>query len=170
MLAAISGCHFIARHAVTGRVRVWKYLSPVGSFLTICQTFSQCGCFQQPSYSWPNSQVCVVYTHTKILNLSSSDIKSSSTNICGVHHDTFLGGMIIWQHRTHSSSVLFLCWTLPSICHWNYFQTSKDYVTWNIWKVNIWFLRIVVWHMRVSAHLLGHMIRVYTEQQNYPWI
>ncbi len=39
---------------------------------------------------------------------------------------------------------------LPSICHRTYFHTSKDDMTWIIRKL-IGFLRVVVWHMRVSA-------------------
>ncbi len=34
------------------------------------------------------------------------------------------------------SSIVFLRWTLPSICHRTYFHTSKGHVTWIIKKVN----------------------------------
>ncbi len=30
--------------------------------------------------------------------------------------------------KTHPSSVMFLHWTLPSICHRTYFHTSKGHV------------------------------------------
>ncbi len=40
------------------------------------------------------------------------------------------------EHNLHPSLVVFLCWTLPSICHWTYFHTSKGHVTWIIKKVN----------------------------------
>ncbi len=54
---------------------------------------------------------------------------------------------------SHPSSVMFLHWTLPSICNWIYFHTSMGHVTWIIKKL-IRFLRIVVWQMKVSARLL----------------
>ncbi len=51
--------------------------------------------------------------------------------------------------RSHNTSGLILIMSLSLyIDHWNYFQTSKGHATWFILKVNM------VWHLRVSTHLL----------------
>ncbi len=76
--------------------------------------------------------------------------------------------LIMYKHITpntiyyysHPSPVVFLHWTLPSICHRTYFHTSNGHVTWIIKKIN----RIPM-HCRVayeSVHSLdrGHVIRV----------
>ncbi len=56
----------------------------------------------------------------------------------------------------HPSSVVFLRWTLSSICDRTLFPHIKESHDLNYKKL-IGFLRIVVWHMRVSAHLLEVM-------------
>ncbi len=49
---------------------------------------------------------------------------------------------------------------LPSICHQNYFQTSKDHLTWIIWKVNRMPTHCGVAYERVCSLAGGHVIRV----------
>ncbi len=70
------------------------------------------------------------------------------------HHkrdDRFFG--VAGAPVRHPSSAVFLRWTLPSIYYRTYFHTSK--VTWpGLKRKLIGFPHIVVWHMRVSAHVL----------------
>ncbi len=60
----------------------------------------------------------------------------------------------------HPSSVVFLHWTLPSICHRTYFHTSKGHVTWIIKKVNIIPMHCGVACESVCSLARGHVIRV----------
>ncbi len=46
-------------------------------------------------------------------------------------------GCLSLQAERHPSLVVFLRWTLLSICHRPYFHTSKGHVTWIIKKVNM---------------------------------
>ncbi len=63
---------------------------------------------------------------------------------------------------SHPSSVVFLhCWTIPSICHWTYFHTSKGHVTWIIQKVNRILTHCGVAYESVRSLSRGHVIRVY---------
>ncbi len=61
----------------------------------------------------------------------------------------------------HPSSVMFLHWTLPSICHWTYFHTSKCHVTWIIKKVNRIPSHCDVIYESVHSLARGHVIRVW---------
>ncbi len=56
---------------------------------------------------------------------------------------------------------MFLRWTLPSICHSNYFQISKDHVTCIIWKVRRMPMHCGVAFESVRLLAGGHMIRVW---------
>ncbi len=62
-----------------------------------------------------------------------------------------------------SSSVVFLRWTEPSICHRTYFYTSKGHVTWIIKKVNRIPTHCGVAYESVCSLARGHMIRVCQE-------
>ncbi len=72
-------------------------------------------------------------------------------------NDTWVGGNItqpFLEYKLHPSYVVFLYWTLPSICHRTYFHTSKGHVTWIIKKFN----RMAYQNVRLLAR--GHVIRV----------
>ncbi len=64
------------------------------------------------------------------------------------------------NNLNHPSSVVFLCWTLPRICHRTYFHTSKSHVTWIIKKVNRIPTHCGVAYESVHSLARGHMIRV----------
>ncbi len=63
-------------------------------------------------------------------------------------------------HPVHPSLIVFLCWTLPSICHQTYFHYSKGHVTWIIKKVNKIPTHCVVVYESVCSLVWGHVIRV----------
>ncbi len=61
---------------------------------------------------------------------------------------------------SHLSPVVFLHWTLPSICYRTYIHTSKDHVTWIIKKVNRIPTHCGVAYESVRLLARGHVIRV----------
>ncbi len=66
--------------------------------------------------------------------------------------------MMIW---VYPSSVMFLSWSLPIICHLTYFQTSKGHVTWIIKKVNRIPMHCGVAYESVCSFARGHVVRVW---------
>ncbi len=65
-----------------------------------------------------------------------------------------------YNNKYHPSSVMFLPWTLPSICHWTYFHTSKGHMTWVIKNVNRFPMHCGVAYESVCVLARDHVIRV----------
>ncbi len=81
-----------------------------------------------------------------------------------VHHINILNGFHMpkyWLTCKSTSSVVFLRWTLPSIYHRTYFNTSKGHLTWFIKKVSRIPTHCGVAYESVCSLLRGHVISVW---------
>ncbi len=61
----------------------------------------------------------------------------------------------------HACDKMFAACILPSICHWTYFHTSKDHMTWIIKKVNRIPTHCGVAYESVCLLARGHVIGVW---------
>ncbi len=134
----------------------------------ICYRYKN-GTIQFTRYKLFLYTICIVFT--VVYNISFSSLSIETTNSFGQmmlylsfvkvlsHAPKTNNGLEVVQH--HPSLVVFLHWTLPSICHWTYFHTSKGHVTWIIKKVNRIPTHCGVANESVCSLARGHVIRVW---------